>query len=104
MPSEPFPQSLYTLLHTKHLCPFQFKRRLNLDRMIIAGDFNYSIQRINKLRAATDGQWLEMLQLQSYNSMQFSDLEDIPTFQRTKEGTTIQSTIDYIYVSQDTQC
>jgi exonuclease III len=74
--------------------------QISFDRLIIAGDFNYSLQRPNILKQATSADWLHLLELFFYNSMQLHNLTDIPTFQRSHGDSIVSSVIDYIYVGQ----
>ncbi|KAG1506717.1 hypothetical protein G6F52_011815 [Rhizopus delemar] len=70
-----------------------------VDRLIIAGDFNYSISTASSTRnSRPPQQWVHFLQCHFRNVM--SDLRSLvtPTFRR---GELSHSTIDYIYMSLD---
>ncbi|KAI8330566.1 hypothetical protein BC941DRAFT_475428 [Chlamydoabsidia padenii] len=70
---------------------------VDMDRLIIVGDFNYSYHRPH-LTTQTSQNWLNMLDEHLYNSMEANNLTTMPTFQRS----TSHSTIDYIFISQKT--
>lgn len=74
--------------------------QITFDRLIISGDFNYSLLRPNMLTQTTSAEWLHLLELFFYNSMHMNNLIEIPTFQRTRGGSITSSVIDYIYVGQ----
>ncbi|KAI9346715.1 hypothetical protein BD770DRAFT_328092, partial [Pilaira anomala] len=73
---------------------------INFNRLIISGDFNYSLLRNRRLTSSTSSDWLALLDTYFYNTMQMNDFTEIPTFQRTNNGSMIASVIDYIYVGQ----
>ena len=72
--------------------------KIAFDRLIVAGDFNYSNNRTEQLSYATSSEWRALLNEFFHNSMLMNDLANIPTFQRHQSNTTISSVIDYIYV------
>ncbi|CAO3629834.1 unnamed protein product [Mucor hiemalis] len=76
---------------------------IDLTRLIISGDFNYSLQRASTLTTNTSADWLTLLELYFYNTMTFNELTDIPTFQRSNRGSTTNSVIDYIYIGHGLQ-
>ncbi|KAG1517152.1 hypothetical protein G6F46_005989 [Rhizopus delemar] len=84
-----FFDQLFDLLHSPTL-------DINLDRLVITGDFNYSYQRPH-LSSQTSLQWVSFLDDHFYNALQKDDLHELPTF-RCNDN--IFSTIDYIFVSQ----
>ncbi|KAG1037102.1 hypothetical protein G6F43_012930 [Rhizopus delemar] len=84
-----FFDQLFDLLHSPTL-------DINLDRLVITGDFNYSYQRPH-LSSQTSLQWVSFLDDHFYNALQKDDLHELPTFRRNDN---IFSTIDYIFVSQ----
>ncbi|EIE78298.1 hypothetical protein RO3G_03002 [Rhizopus delemar RA 99-880] len=84
-----FFDQLFDLLHSPTL-------DINLDRLVITGDFNYSYQRPH-LSSQTSLQWVSFLDDHFYNALQKDDLHELPTFRRNDN---ILSTIDYIFVSQ----
>ncbi|KAG1534096.1 hypothetical protein G6F49_013421 [Rhizopus delemar] len=70
-----------------------------VDRMIIAGDFNYSLQSSSMVhRSIPPPQWLYFLQCHFQNVM--TDLRSLETA-TFRRGATTHSTIDYIYLSLD---
>lgn len=75
---------------------------INFDRLIISGDFNYSLARTQILHQATS-KWINLLELFFYNAIQMNDLMQIPTFQRTCRNSIVSSVIDYIYLGQNLQ-
>ncbi|KAG1058193.1 hypothetical protein G6F43_000017 [Rhizopus delemar] len=84
-----FFDQIFDLLHSPTL-------NINLDRLFITGDFNYSYQRPH-LSSQTSLQWVSFLDDLFYNALQKDDLHELPTFRRNDN---IFSTIDYIFVSQ----
>ncbi|KAG1046594.1 hypothetical protein G6F43_010926 [Rhizopus delemar] len=80
---------LFDLLHSPTL-------DINLDRLVITGDFNYSYK-CPHLSSQTSLQWVSFLDDNFYNALRKDDLHELPTFQRNDN---IFSTIDYIFVSQ----
>jgi hypothetical protein len=69
---------------------------VNLDRLFITGDSNYSYLRPH-LSSQTSLQWVSFLNDHFYNALMNDDLHEIPTFRRNE---TTYSTIDYIFVNQ----
>ncbi|KAG1047406.1 hypothetical protein G6F43_010143 [Rhizopus delemar] len=70
-----------------------------VDRMIIAGDFNYTLKpQVLSSRSSVSSRWLQFVQCHFKNVMTELSLIDTPTFRR---GSSTQSIIDYIYVSLD---
>lgn len=80
---------VFDLIHTQSL-------NFNLDRLVIAGDFNYSYQRPH-LSSQTSLQWTSFLEDHFYNALQKDDLHELPTFRRNEH---IFSTIDYIFMNK----
>ncbi|OBZ80993.1 Transposon TX1 uncharacterized protein, partial [Choanephora cucurbitarum] len=72
---------------------------LNRDRLFIVGDFNYSYLR-GALSSATSNDWLVFLETDFVNTLESSDSHEISTFRRND---TVQSTIDYIFLSKALQ-
>jgi endonuclease/exonuclease/phosphatase family metal-dependent hydrolase len=76
---------------------------ISLSRLIISGDFNYDYGRDilchNRLYK-TSSDWIALLLDSFYNCMSFTDMEELPTFQR---NVTTQSVIDYVYSGIDLQ-
>ncbi|OBZ81852.1 Transposon TX1 uncharacterized protein [Choanephora cucurbitarum] len=70
--------------------------RLDLDRLLIMGDFNYSYQRAS-LAVHTSLNWISFLDNYCLNALSLNVLHLLPTFER---NTDIMSTIDYIFVSK----
>jgi exonuclease III len=68
---------------------------LDLDRILILGDFNYSYLRSN-LFSQTSIDWVSFLNNRFSNALSIGDLQEMPTFRRNDS---IYSTIDYIFVS-----
>lgn len=68
---------------------------INLDRLLIVGDFNYSLYR-PRLSYSTSSRWLAYLDEHFYNCMMLHDRQDMPTFERLN---TRPSTLDYMYIS-----
>lgn len=87
---QPFFNSILDLLqqHTQ-------QGSVDLDRLIITGDFNYSLARPH-LPSHTSMDWITFLAENFNNLMTINDCQDIPTFQRSHG---IMSTIDYMYAS-----
>jgi hypothetical protein len=73
------------------------------DRLIISGDFNYSLLRQHVLQQATSNEWRALLAQFFSNSMMMNNLSEIPTFQRNRIDTTVTSVIDYIYLGRHLQ-
>ncbi|KAG0973755.1 hypothetical protein G6F29_012651 [Rhizopus arrhizus] len=70
-----------------------------IDRMIIAGDFNYSLPQSSSSQGSrAPERWLQFLQCHFQNVMAELRSLDTATFRR---GATTRSTIDYIYLSLD---
>ncbi|KAG1229190.1 hypothetical protein G6F35_002156 [Rhizopus arrhizus] len=86
-----------TLLTFRQLSPYD--PISCVDRMIIAGDFNYSLQSSSTAhRSNPPTQWLHFLQCHFQNVM--TDLRSLETA-TFRRGATTHSTIDYIYLSLD---
>lgn len=68
---------------------------IDLDRLIIMGDFNYSYLR-SQLHVNTSRRWIALLEDSFYNCMKLHDRQELPTYSRNH---TIPSTIDYIFAS-----
>ncbi|KAI7889500.1 uncharacterized protein EV154DRAFT_514448 [Mucor mucedo] len=71
---------------------------ININQLIISGDFNYDVSRDVTSRKGllkTSAQWLTYLDSLFYNSTIHNSMHTLPTFQR-QIGTT--STIDCIYL------
>ncbi|KAG0789707.1 hypothetical protein G6F16_008397 [Rhizopus arrhizus] len=79
---------IYDILHQSTI-------DVDLDRLFIMGDFNYSYQRRN-LFSQTSMQWVSFLETLFSNALTKDDLHELPTFRRNDD---IFSTIDYIFVS-----
>lgn len=74
---------------------------IDLNRLIIAGDFNYSLARSDTLSSATSADWLVYLECNFTNIMTLSEeVSDVPTFYRETVNGGIWSSIDYIYASE----
>ena len=84
-----FFDNVLELLHNQDL-------DINLDRLFITGDFNYSYLRPH-LSSQTSLQWVSFLNDHFYNALMNDDLHEIPTFRRNE---ITYSTIDYIFVNQ----
>ncbi|KAI8994903.1 hypothetical protein BDB01DRAFT_715387 [Pilobolus umbonatus] len=69
---------------------------IDIDRLIISGDFNYSYLRESTLLEQTSSQWISFLSQSYTNIMETVNFHTVPTFRRNDE---IMSTIDYIFVS-----
>ncbi|KAG1035825.1 hypothetical protein G6F43_013167 [Rhizopus delemar] len=86
-----------SLLSYRQLAPYDSDSCVN--RMIIAGDFNYSLSSPSSTnRTSPPPRWLHFLQCHFQNVMVDLRSLDTPTFRR---GPCTQSTIDFIYVSID---
>ena len=85
-----FYEQLYTLLR-------ELAGQVPHDRLIIAGDFNYSHSRDSVRDRFTPTEWVTMLDVNYLNCMSIDDSQDIPTFHRKQRDSHIYSTIDYIY-------
>jgi exonuclease III len=72
---------------------------IDLDRLIITGDFNYSLLQ-GTLTTHTDMNWITYLDKHFFNAMQINDCHQLPTFERSSG---CMSTIDYIYVGMELQ-
>ncbi|KAG1392516.1 hypothetical protein G6F58_012493 [Rhizopus delemar] len=79
---------IYDILHQSTI-------DVDLDRLFIMGDFNYSYQRRNFF-SQTSMQWISFLETLFSNALTKDDLHELPTFRRNDD---IFSTIDYIFVS-----
>ncbi|KAG1446861.1 hypothetical protein G6F56_009441 [Rhizopus delemar] len=77
---------------------YAMHEHISFDRLIIAGDFNYSNFRLDKISYATFSDWRTLLDSCFQNSMEMNDMSVIPTFQRNHFSTLVSSVIDYIYV------
>jgi hypothetical protein len=73
---------------------------VDLHRILIAGDLNYSYLPSGQPSYSLDD-WVAMTDEYLYNSMTPNDLSSIPTFQRPHLETSWESTIDYIFISQN---
>lgn len=73
---------------------------IDFNRLIIAGDFNYSLKRQQALNSSTSTSWLQPFDLHFHNTMHMNDLTEIPTFQRTRGETLVTSVVDYIYLGE----
>ncbi|KAI8364549.1 hypothetical protein BD560DRAFT_164118 [Blakeslea trispora] len=90
-----FYHNLALLLHT-------LRPQIPFENLIISGDFNYSYLRTSTLGIATALSWRTLLEQNFFNCMQFNDLQEVPTFQRSRGPTnSIQSVIDFIYMGLD---
>ncbi|KAG1139313.1 hypothetical protein G6F37_009854 [Rhizopus arrhizus] len=87
-PSQFFDQ-LFDFLHPPTL-------DINLDRLVITGDFNYSYHHPH-MSSQTSLQWVSFLDDQFYNALQKDDLHELPTFRLNDN---MFSTADYTFVSQ----
>lgn len=74
--------------------------QIDFDRLIIAGDFNYSHLRPHLLSGHTSFNWRQLLDMFFSNSMTMNNMCDIPTFQRMNGDTLVSSVIDYIYLGR----
>lgn len=71
---------------------------IDLNRLIVSGDFNYDYHRdiaSGKALRQTNLNWVSFLQESFYNCMLHNGLDTLPTFKRSLN---ITSSIDYIYV------
>jgi exonuclease III len=82
---------------------YELQFTIDFNRLIISGDFNYSLLRNGTLTTTTSTNWLLLLDQYFYNTMQMNDLTEIPTFQRTRNDTSVSSVIDYIYFGKGLQ-
>ena len=72
---------------------------LDLDRLLIMGDFKYSYQR-SSLGTHTFLDWISFLDTHCLNALSLNNLHTLPIFERNRD---IRSTIDYIFVSKPLQ-
>lgn len=86
-----------TILTFRQLSPYDTLSCV--DRMIIAGDFNYALPSFSTPRTTRHPQhWLHFLQCHFRNVISELRGLDTPTFRR---GDTTRSAIDYLYISLD---
>ncbi|KAG1323200.1 hypothetical protein G6F63_013089 [Rhizopus arrhizus] len=76
---------------------YAMQEHIPFDRLIIAGDFNYSNFRVDRISYATSSNWRILLDSCFQNCMEMNDMSAIPTFQRHQSNTLVSSVIDYIY-------
>lgn len=60
----------------------EYRTTISFDRLIISGDFNYSILKPSLLNTSTSPLWIALLEANFHNAMKIGNLEEIHSFQR----------------------